>query len=137
MAIKYIHPQTDEAVRKEPWRWAAFYNDGTELRQFEITSKGGEFRPFSSINQDRIVKFVLEHDTYQPITIFPPPGGKVEHFYINKVLRTERVLNDGQKVVDETRIRLYAIGYRLGKERATIQVDELGRIYLEKYDRPD
>ena len=110
MAIRYIYPPTGEPVTKEPWRWVAFYNDGTTLAQFEVKAGQATFHKFAEIDQSKLANFMMTHDTHPTLTLrFDPDTMELIHFYRNQILNVP--IAEGQ--LNETRHeRLYYFGYK-------------------------
>lgn len=94
-----------EAVFLEPWRWEAYYIDGTVLKQFDkIDEDHGVFHQFAEIDQTKLAQFRMVNDTTPPLILMcdPAAGNKLIHFY----------RNIGLDFMGEVkRIRLYFFGY--------------------------
>lgn len=93
-----------QAVAPERWQWCVFYNDGTELCQFD--SEKHEYHYFREIEQDKIEAFALVSlDGSKQIIRDVPSGAKLIHYYDNII---QQPINGPQ-----VRSRLYCFGYDL------------------------
>jgi hypothetical protein len=107
MAISYIYPPTNEPVEKERWRWVVFYTDGSKLEQFEVKAGKAIFHRFGEIDQSRVYKMMLVHDTHLPIIMYPPEGSKLVHAYVKGVYK----IKAGDDHVAEVKEQGYKFGY--------------------------
>lgn len=100
--------KSGEPVTEERWQWVAFYNDDTELCQFDANT--GEYHYFAEIDHKKVVSFGMHHpQTGRLCKIEVPPKAKLIHFY-NTIVQAPM----GGVT---THHRLYAFGYELKKEK--------------------
>lgn len=135
MAITYIHPETNEPVAKEIWRWVASYNDGSQLEQFEIKDNKPVFHQSKEIDAARLVELQLVHDTYPAITFQVPQGATPVHFYRHKwVVEEWTDENTGEHMNREWKTKIWCIGFRLttkeGKQYWLAYVDEYNHMII-------
>lgn len=128
MAINYIHPSTNEAVAREPWRWVALYNDGTLLSQFEVGANGAIFHQSKEIDASKLIELQFQHDTYATISIAIPEGAKPVHLYRHKWITEEITDEHGEHFNREWRIKIWVLGFDLHGSYWRVYVDEYGHI---------
>jgi hypothetical protein len=130
MAIKYIHPLTNEAVQRETWRWVALYNDGTTLEQFAVEDRGAVFHQSPEIDTSKLQSLELVHDIYPKLTIDFPAGAEVVFFY--RRTTAQDILHGVTPAEDTiTRTRKYKrtfIGFRKGTDYWLVSVDDYNNV---------
>lgn len=85
--MKYYKPYTKEEVQVERWRWIAYFDDGSELHQYEsdpVNSFSGLFHSFAEIKATgkQVVSFKMISENYpRGINLLVPEGAEVIHYY--------------------------------------------------------
>lgn len=131
MAINYVHPETGETTPKEPWRWVATYKDGSQLEQFDTAHGTPIFHRFAEIDNDQVVEFSLLNDNFSPVVFQVPDKAQVVHFYRHRTIQELVRGDDGQDSLQrEWKIKIWVIGFKIGKQYWLAYVDEQGHVLI-------
>lgn len=111
---QYIHKQTGQPVELESWRWEAYYNDGSVLKQFDkLDEEHGEFHQFAEIDQNRLEAFKMVNGKGGVYTlVFTPGEMKLIHKYRMRGMIQQRYEADGQPSDERILRKYYMFGYQ-------------------------
>jgi hypothetical protein len=142
MAISYIYPANGEPVTREPWVWVAFFDDGTKLEQFELSSNGPIFHRSSEISEHsgRLTELHFEHPTYSRINIVVPENADPVHFYRHRNVHEvfpdpDRPEGSDDMLSREWKTKIWVLGFRIGKQFWLAYADEYGTIVYSADDQ--
>lgn len=124
MAIRYVHPATQETTTKEPWYWVAIYDDGTQLEQFEVSHEHAIFHRSGEIDAEKLIELQLRHNTYPPITIAVPKGAKPVHLYRHRWVNEEVITETGEHLNRQWRTKIWIIGFKRDGHYCLVFVDD-------------
>ena len=112
MAVTELYPEV-----KEEWVWEALYEDGTVLKHID----GQTVHKFSEIDQLKLTRFRMVHETRAPITIHWRPGLKLIHFIRHRIVHTTG---------GELRYSLYCFGYQEGSSKTIMVIAPDGSLII-------
>ena len=131
MAITYTHPATGETTTKEPWRWVAVYDDGSQLEQFDTAYGTPIFHRFAEIDTKRVAEFMLIHNNFSPIVFQIPEGAKLVHFYRHRTIQELLYDGDGESSLQrEWKVKVWVIGFKVSKQYCLAYADESGHVLI-------
>ncbi|MFZ2882214.1 MAG: hypothetical protein WA019_04015 [Candidatus Moraniibacteriota bacterium] len=80
MNYKFNRNGVSEEVLPELWRWEAYFNDGTFLKQF---GDDGVFHQFAEIDQSKLAVFKMTSPDFPQVFAMPfdPKTMKLVHYY--------------------------------------------------------
>lgn len=137
---KYIFKQTGEEVELEPWRWQAYYTDGSVIKQFDkIDEEYGEFHQFGEVDHTRVshIKVVSDDPKRHYTVLFNPHlaaqgRAKLIYFYRNALKVIETVNHEGQieTTGEPLHARAYVFGYEQDGQKHLTMITPSGEVIL-------
>lgn len=126
MNYKYFDKklQKEIPVRLERWRWIVYFDDGTELMQFDPNTK--EYHFFAEIKETgkKVTSFkMVSEDNPRGINLLIPEGADLIHYY-----RVQK-LNVGTSNYLE--VKFYIFGWKILFEGRSVK--RLLRIYPDDF----
>jgi len=103
MEYKFLRNGVEETVKPELWRWEAYFNDNTVLKQF---GDDGIFHQVGEIDQSKLAVFKMVSNELPQIYAVPFDGSTMR--LIHKYIQTK--LNFGTPEFRE--VRSYVFGYK-------------------------